>query len=216
MPYRERLPDETDQQHSFRRVLFLASEAYLRPLEVKNESGDVVAVLQPGEGIFDYTFNRLLEALNHAKKLVENPAGGTLSTVPFSPLNFMAGNCFDVNPATESASLVASAQYLIWGCNDYFGELIHAMDVLEAALNDARFERTAYVDSLSPTTNDWVFRDDGNSVTLDELLGADIDRQENIEAEREDVRSAATETPTWLPFAAAGLLGYFLLRGVRA
>jgi hypothetical protein len=215
MPFRQRLPDETDQQYSLRRTAFLIYEAYLQPTEVTNSSGSVVTVLQPGEGLTEYTFNRLVSAYNTFVDVIENPNTGTFSNLPFSPLAFLRGDCFDVNPASEWAGALAPAQWLAWDCNEYLWDLSQAELGIATTVEDARFERTAYVDSLNPAQDEWEFRDDGRSVTLNEVIQADVDRQENIEAERENVLGAATETPAWVPFALAGLLGYFALRATR-
>ena len=74
MPFRARLPDETDQQYSYRRTVQLIRESYLEPTEIRNESGDLVAELEPGEGIAQYTFDTFIEAFATFNGLVENPS----------------------------------------------------------------------------------------------------------------------------------------------
>ena len=205
MPFRERLPDETDQQHSLRRSVWLLRQSYLEPTEVTNQAGTVVTLLHPGDGMTMQTYDRFVEAFSNWNGLVNNPPTA----------RFIQANCFTVNFAELAVSPLANLQYWWWDCDLFFAELEQAAAAMVTATSDARSERLAFVESLTSPGEEWTFRDDGASVTIDEIIISDVERQENIEAERENVLSAATETPTWLPFAAAAALGYFLLRGIR-
>lgn len=206
MPFRARLPDETDQQHSLRRSIWLIRQSYLEPTEVTNQAGTVVMLLQPGDGITYETYNRFVDAFATWNGLVNNP--------PRGGLGFLSDDCFGVNPAEISISPAESLQYWYWDCDVFFAELEQAAAGMVTAMADARSERLAYVESLS-WTEPLTFRDDGQSATIDEIIVSDVERQKNIQSERENVRSAATETPTWGPLALAGILGYFVLRATR-